>query len=110
MEIPDRWCVINIIKDGDKPVNKVFACWYGGYLGGDYWRLNSGIVNVTEDDTHYFFHGESGSIYQCHKETYGTTAYGQSILDGFIKNTEKHGYKLTILDDSFNFKSLGTDE
>jgi len=46
MEIPDRWCVINIIKDNDEPINKVFACWYGGYLGGDYWRMNSGIINI----------------------------------------------------------------
>jgi hypothetical protein len=106
MEIPDRWCIINIIKDGDEPINKVFASWYGGYLGGDYWRINSGIVNVTEDDTQYFFHGESGSIYQCNKETYGTTSYGQSVLNGFIKNGEKLGYKITILEETVNFSML----
>lgn len=34
------------------------------------WRINSGIVRVDEDDDYYLVHGESGSIYKCHKNDY----------------------------------------
>lgn len=109
METPDRWCVISIPQENNNISYKVFGSWCGGYLGGDYWQMNSGVVDVTEDDTHFYFHGESGSIYQCHKETYGATSYGSSVLNGFIKNAEKHGYNIKILESNFNFISLKND-
>jgi hypothetical protein len=41
---PDKWVVVKIIGKDTPPVHKVFACWYGGYLDGDSWKLNSGIT------------------------------------------------------------------
>ena len=77
MNSRDRWVIIKV----DEDLHKVFGMWYGSYLCGESWRLNSGIVKVEEDgEDHYLFHGESGSIYRCHKEAYGTSGYGSCVL------------------------------
>jgi len=71
---------------------KVFATWSGGYLSGDSWRTNSCISKVEETDTHYIFRGYSGSVYECHKEAYGMTVYGASVL-GNIKTLSEEEFK-----------------
>jgi hypothetical protein len=77
-QTPDRWLIIDCEGNG---LYKVFATWHGGYLDGDSWRLNSGIDGDVEVDGDYLlFKGYSGSVYKCHKDSYGTTAYGASIV------------------------------
>jgi hypothetical protein len=66
---PDSWAIVKIT--GTDPHYRVFGSWSGGYLDGDSWKLNSGITDVTETETHYHFKGHSGSEYVCHKESYG---------------------------------------
>jgi hypothetical protein len=66
--VPDNWVVIKI--SGDKPHYRVLAGWSGGYTTGDSWRLNSGIVQVKEDEYYFYFYGSSGSCYQCNKNSY----------------------------------------
>jgi hypothetical protein len=78
-QTPDRWLIIDCGGDG---LYKVFATWSGGYLDGDSWRLNSGIESVEEDGDYLLFHGHSGSIYKCHKDSYGTTAFGTMVVHG----------------------------
>lgn len=73
--IPCRWLLVEV---GD--LHKVFAVWTGGYLDGDAWRMNSGIESVEVDGDYFLMHGFSGSVYRCHKDQYGTTAYGSFIL------------------------------
>ncbi len=68
MYVPDNWVIIKI--KGDDPHYRVLAGWSGGYLGGDSWKLNSGITEVEKDDDWFLFHGSSGSVYRCHKEAY----------------------------------------
>ena len=46
---PERWVVVDITVDGES-TKKVFAGWYGGYLDGDSWKLNSGIASEQELD------------------------------------------------------------
>ena len=65
---PDKWVIIHIPQNN---IYKVFATWAGGYLGGDRWRLNSGINHIEEDQDYYYFFGHSGSCYECHKKAYG---------------------------------------
>lgn len=77
MNTPDQWIILKI------PGNyyKVFGVWVDGYLGGDQWKLNSGINKITEDDEYYYFYGYSGSCYNCHKAHYGiTSSYGLNVL------------------------------
>jgi hypothetical protein len=80
---PDRWLIIKMPE-----CYKVFAVWSGGYTTGDTWRMNSGIAKVEEFDEYYLFHGHSGSIYNCYKNGYGTTAYGYSVVKGFGESVE----------------------
>ena len=69
---PDNWVVLKIKEGkGTFPFYKVLGGWSGGYLGGDSWRMNSGVTQVKEDGDYYEFYGESGSCYRCHKEVYG---------------------------------------
>ena len=74
---PDNWVVIKFtqqVKSGntgygrtEKVFYKVLGGWSGGYLDGDSWRLNSGIVDVEETTDSYIFIGGSGSRYICNK-------------------------------------------
>jgi hypothetical protein len=83
MYTPDKWLLIKI--NGKDPHYRVFASWYGGYMGSDSWRMNSGITSVTEDDNFYYFHGSSGSTYNCHKKSHGISGYGSSVLNNIIE-------------------------
>ena len=94
---PDRWLVVKITGEDYPPVHKVFACWYGGYLGSDSWKLNSGITKVTETNDYFFFDGSSGSTYACRKGSYGANGYGSSVLSGLIQKLENNGGKMEIL-------------
>lgn len=61
--LPDSWVILKINDE----LYKVLAGWSGGYLSGDSWKINSGIVKIEEHDEYYSIYGESGSIYECHK-------------------------------------------
>ena len=77
--------------------------WTGGFLDGDSWQLNSGIVKVEETPRQFIFHGQSGSIYQCAKHAYGLTSYGSAVL-GTAKTM------LEVLSEDYDFMSLNTEK
>ena len=83
MYTPDKWLLVKI--NGKDPHYRVFASWYGGYLGSDSWRMNSGITSVREDDDYYIFVGSSGSEYHCHKRAHGISGYGAGVLQNMIE-------------------------
>lgn len=77
---PDNWVVLKIVTD-DVPLYKVLAGWGGGYLAGDYWRLNSGISMVFEREDSVDFYGYSGSLYHCRKGSYGLSMITSGIYE-----------------------------
>ena len=92
---PERWVVLEF-KSGDLITRKVFGGWYGGYTGGDCWRLNSGITEVRIDGNQYEFDGFSGSTYFCNRHDYGMSSYQTQILAGWVKQAEMRGdYEIT---------------
>lgn len=99
---PDGWLVIKI--NGTDPHYRVFGTWYGGYLGSDSWRMNSGITKVTEDGDYYLFEGTSGSIYRCHKQSRGTSGYGASVLGNYTKNNPD--LNIEVVDENQNLFEL----
>jgi hypothetical protein len=109
---PDSWELVKIT--GTDPHYRVFGSWSGGYLDGDSWRLNSGIVMVEEEDDYYLFHGHTGSVYQCHKETYGIRSpYNHGILMSCIENPYSNMERIDKIPDIANMKwqlSDKTDE
>lgn len=79
---PEEWLLVKI--DGPIPHYRVFGSWRGGYLSGDSWRMNSGVTSVEEDGNYYLFHGESGSVYKCHKKAYGIKSpHNNSVLANY---------------------------
>ena len=91
---PDRWVVVEI-STPDHTTQKVLASWYGGYAGSDEWRLSSGITETIENEGHYLFHNESGSIYKCFKDSQGMSVYTAGILENWT-NDLPEGVSITI--------------
>lgn len=79
---PNRWVVLEA-NNGKEIINKVFAGWYGGYLDGDSWKLNSGNVKEEEFDDRWEFTGYSGSVYVCYKNAYGMSAYMSQVFSSW---------------------------
>ena len=74
--VPDRWVVVEVNDIESKTtVRKVLAGWYGGYGGGDSYQLSSAIQRVDDLGDRYEFHNHSGSVYICHKNSYGMSNY-----------------------------------
>jgi hypothetical protein len=100
MYCPDKWVVIKISSD-DKSHYRVLGSWFGGYAGSDSWRMNSGITSASLEDKFYKFTGSSGSVYMCHKDTYGMSSYTHSVLDDF-----KTKVQIELLPETTNFLSI----
>lgn len=106
MNKPDKWVVVKLEKKNEETIYKVFGTWLGGYLDGDAWRLNSGIVRVEENNDFYDFYGYSGSCYSCHSKSYGTNYYTQGALDQMIERANAVGDDITVLDKDTNWSTL----
>jgi hypothetical protein len=104
---PDRWIVVKIYG-GDLPLTyKVFACWYGGYLDPDSWKMNSGIAKVKKLKNKYIFYGFSGSVYRCFINEYGISSYGRTVLSNIIKRSqEEAGVTIEIMPQETNWIDL----
>lgn len=102
---PDKWQVVKITHGSDSHY-RVFACWYGGWAGSDSWKLNSGITKITQDENFYHFEGSSGSVYTCHKESYGASSYGMGVLNNMIEKSAENGTIIEILPEETHFMEL----
>jgi hypothetical protein len=96
---PDRWVIIELHGQH----KKVFGTWSGGYLDGDSWKANSGIVRCEVEDEEVLFYGMSGSIYKCRKMTYGTNAYGATILKALV---DQQQIRILTKEEAFKFYNI----
>ena len=104
---PDKWLIVKLTDTNKNESHyRVFACWYGGYLGSDSWQMNSGITKVTETGDYYFFEGSSGSVYNCRKGCYGASGYGSGILNGLIAKGVETGLLIAVLGEDVNVMEL----
>jgi hypothetical protein len=101
---PDAWQVIQI-STPDETIYKLFSTWYGGYLTGDAWKLNSGIVSMKKVGKVYEVTGHSGSIYRVpnHEHCYSTSAYTNSVLANLIEKSE---YEIKVLPFDTDWENL----
>lgn len=103
---PDKWVMVKFNHNG-QDVYKILASWYGGFARGDSWKLNSGVTKIEEDGDLYRFYGSSGSVYQCHKKTYGMSSYTMGVLASFQKQVdEAEGVTLELMPEETNFMEL----
>lgn len=94
---PDIWVVIEFLKDGELVNESVLGGWYGGFAGGNSWKLSSMIVDTKEFDTHYEFTTHTGSKYQCFKACTGMSMYTKGIFDE-LKRQEVDGRTVSVKD------------
>jgi len=102
---PDKWLMVKLTNKNNESHYRIFACWYGGYLGSDSWKLNSGVTKITEDARSYYFEGSSGSVYICNKSYYGCSGYGAGVLGDLITES-KDTLDIEILPMETNFMEL----
>ena len=104
-EKPEHWVILKI--KGNETYYRVFSGWRGGYLDGDSWKINSGIVGIEEDEDYYYFEGHSGSCYQCHKNGYGlkdSMYYFSSYVQGVLENLIEKSFGLVeVVDEETDF-------
>ena len=94
---PDAWVVVKIHPPGEKMYYRVLAGWYGGWAGSDAWKLSSGITKVVEHEHHFEVYNESGSVYNCHKETERMTGYTHSVFSNYKEQADKEGWVFEIV-------------
>jgi len=103
---PDNWVILKITAP-EETLYKVLAGWSGGYLDGDSWKINSGIVSVSLQDDYWLFAGYSGSIYQCWQGRYGLRLATAPVYNRF---RERFGDLIEIMDENTNWKELIENE
>lgn len=97
MYCPDSWVIVKIVRDGQH-VYKVLAGWSGGYLDGDHWRMNSGIVSWKKKGKYYHFFGHSGSEYKCHEDGEGLRMATAGIYENLRTKGADQGILVEIVD------------
>ena len=105
---PDRWVVVKIVTPKER-LYKVFASWSGGYGGSDSWKMNSGITRASLVDDRWEFDGYSGSVYSCHKESYGVSGYNGNVLQNFINKATEIDAVIEIMPGDTNWSNLDYD-
>ena len=106
---PNTWVMLKFTNTSNGvAVYKILAGWSGSYLYGASWKLNSGVTKVERDGDFYLFSGSSGSVYKCHKNSYGLSAYTSGILESFYGQlVSVSDTKLECMDeDSTDFMSI----
>ena len=104
---PDRWSALKFTYN-DKVTYKILGSWYGGYLGSDSWKLNSGVTSVKVDGDVLLFGGSSGSVYRCYKNAYGMSGFASSVYAGFCEDIIKGGpeYSLELCPEDTDFTAI----
>jgi hypothetical protein len=97
----DNWVVL--FFDGDVPHYKLLVGTSGGYTQGDSWRMNSGIVSVTDAGDYYLFYGYSGSVYRCGKKAYALRMNNYGIYEQL---KTKFGDKISLLPETTKWTKM----
>lgn len=97
--IPDVWVLVQFSGTRvKKTYQRVLAGWYGGYGGGDSWKLSSGVVDIVEHSTHYDIYNESGSVYRCYKTSERLSGYTRNIYKLYVEdNCEDYAMEIITL-------------
>jgi hypothetical protein len=92
---PDRWIIVKVTTP-TQSIYKVLSGWWGGYLGSDRWRLNSGIESSSFKDGVFYFHSLTGSVYTCRQERYGMTGLMMSVYSSMCDTIVEQGEDMIL--------------
>lgn len=103
---PDRWVMLKIISEG-QTTYKILAGWSGGYTQGQSWKLNSGCTEVKEDGDYLMFSGYSGSVYRCHKDSYGMNMISSQIYNSLSEDVQRSdGVSIEVMPEETDFMRI----
>lgn len=94
---PDNWVRVRITNAKGEQHDRILAGWHGGYVTGDSWKINSGIVEVKQDAEFWEVFGQSGSVYVCHKEKERVSGVTASIFSFYLDSLEAEGGNMEIV-------------
>lgn len=103
------WVIIKIQEPGEPVLYKLLSGWRGGYLDGDSWKLNSGIVKIEKHEDHFLVHGYSSSIYKCYYEHEGMTSLMGSIYNSYADQVKALGIGFDLIDYDQFLKEFESD-
>jgi len=97
-EVPDCWVFVKVVPhDNTIPSHdRVLCSWYGGYLGGDSWRLSSGNKEVIDHGDYLEVPQQSGTVYRLYKNRQKMSGYMQNVFDG--ANRDAVDYQLEVVE------------
>jgi hypothetical protein len=94
----DNWVIVKLTSP-EGVVHKLLRGWSGGYLDGDSWHMNSGIVRAEVEGDYIFFHGESGSVYKCHKDAQRLSNSTAGIYNTLVEQGKQKGVVVEMVDE-----------
>jgi len=81
---PDCWKIVELTNTATGESHKRVLCsWYGGYLGGDSWKLSSGNLETEDHGDHWVVPQHSGSVYQLYKNREKISGMMQNVFYTF---------------------------
>ena len=97
-ETPDCWKFVKIVPNdlAILPHYRVLCSWYGGYLGGDSWKLSSGNQEVIDRGDYLEVPQYSGTVYHLYKNRERMSGYMENIYN--MANQKAEDYKLEVVD------------
>lgn len=108
--VPDKWVLLKMTHPTAGVSYKVLASWYGGFGGGDSWKLSSGTSKVERNDEYNSMqlHQVSGSVYDVHKSNRGLSGYTSGVLNTWMEALAKTPELGTIevMDENFDLASI----
>lgn len=88
---PDGWVLIKIISP-EETLYKVFSSWGGGWVQGEYWKLNSGIESIEIQESYLDVKGYSGSVYRLsYNGEERINSYNTGVLSSFFNDDMPEG-------------------
>ena len=98
IETPDCWKFVKVVPD-DSTIpthSRVLCSWYGGYLGGDCWKLSSGNLEVIDHGDYLEVPQHSGTLYRLYKNREKMSSYMERIYN--MANQKADDYQLEVYD------------
>jgi len=81
---PDCWKIVELTNTATGESHKRILCnWYGGYLGGDSWKLSSGNMSVEDHGDHWVVPQRSGTVYQLYKNREKVSGTMENVFNSF---------------------------
>lgn len=97
MNRPDSWVIVKITSPENPAVYKVLCSWYGGYGGGDSWKMSSGLKRIEVRGTDTVGINASGSEYCLNGEPH-LSGICSGVLSSYVERLKKIDATMEIVD------------